>query len=151
MYFAFSSFGKTTITPLHNALIAATIANGGVMMTPYFVDRVETADGDVVSKNRPQAYGSIISTNEAATITEFMKEVVNSGTGTKLNNMSVDVAGKTGSADYEIGKDSHAWFVGFAPADNPEIAISVIVESVGTGSAYAVPIAKKVLEAYFNQ
>ncbi len=143
--------GKTTITPLHNALIAATIANGGVMMTPYFVDRVETADGDVVSKNRPQAYGSIISTNEAATITEFMKEVVNSGTGTKLNNMSVDVAGKTGSADYEIGKDSHAWFVGFAPADNPEIAISVIVESVGTGSAYAVPITKKVLEAYFNQ
>lgn len=142
--------GKTQISPLHNAMIAATVANGGLMMKPYLVDRVETFDGRIVKRYKPDIYGQVISKKEADIISDYMKEVVKNGTGTRLSGMKVSVAGKTGTADYEIGKPSHAWFVGFAPVENPQIAISVIVESSGTGSKYAVPIAKKIIEAYFK-
>ena len=80
-----------------------------------------------------------------------MQEVVKSGTASALKNKSYDAAGKTGSAEYETGKAAHAWFVGFAPARNPQIAVSIIVEGVGTGSDYAVPIAAKIFDAYFNE
>ena len=76
--------------------------------------------------------------------------MVTDGTGTALNNKRYAVAGKTGSAEYEEGKPAHAWFVGFAPAEKPEIAVSIIVESVGTGSEYAVPIASDIFKTYFN-
>lgn len=142
--------GKTQISPLHNAMIAATVANGGLMMKPYLVDRVETFDGRLVKRYAPDSYGQVISEKEAKVLSEYMKEVVEEGTGTKLSGMKVSVAGKTGTADYETGKPSHAWFVGFAPVENPQIAISVIVESSGTGSKYAVPVAKKIIEAYFK-
>ncbi|ABX41714.1 FtsW/RodA/SpoVE family cell cycle protein [Lachnoclostridium phytofermentans] len=142
--------GKTQISPLHNAMIAATVANGGLMMKPYLVDRVETFDGRIVKRYSPDSYGQVISKKEAEIMSDYMKEVVKNGTGTRLSGMKVSVAGKTGTADYEIGKPSHAWFVGFAPVENPQIAISVIVESSGTGSKYAVPIAKKIIEAYFK-
>ncbi len=142
--------GKTQISPLHNAMIAATVANGGLMMKPYLVDRIETFDGDLVKRYYPDSYGQVISKKEAAILSDYMKEVVEDGTGTKLSGMKVSVAGKTGTAEYETGKASHAWFVGFAPVENPQIAISVIVESSGTGSRYAVPIAKKIIDAYFK-
>jgi len=142
--------GKTQISPLHNAMIAATVANGGLMMKPYLVDRVETFDGRIVKRYNPDSYGQVISKKEADILSDYMKEVVKNGTGTRLSGMKVSVAGKTGTADYEIGKPSHAWFVGFAPVENPQIAISVIVESSGTGSRYAVPVAKKIIEAYFK-
>jgi peptidoglycan glycosyltransferase len=87
---------------------------------------------------------------EAGYIGKMMRLVVTEGTGTKLKDLKVEVAGKTGSADHGDGP-AHAWFIGYAPYDDPEIVVSVIVESVGTGSDYAVPIAKKILEAYFNK
>ena len=142
--------GKTQISPLHNAMIAATVANGGLMMKPYYVDRIETFEGSLVKRYYPDSYGQVISKKEAAILSDYMKEVVENGTGSKLSGMKVSVAGKTGTADYEIGKPSHAWFIGFAPVENPQIAISVIVESSGTGSRYAVPVAKKIIEAYFK-
>lgn len=142
--------GKTVITPFHSALIVSAIANGGVMMKPYVVDRVENANDTVIKKYLPELYGTIIKSEEATTLTAFMTEVIKNGTASALNNKSYEVAGKTGSAEYETGKPAHAWFVGFAPATNPEIVVSVIVESVGTGSTYAVPIASKVFEAYFK-
>lgn len=143
--------GKTQITPMHNAMIAAAVANGGVLMQPYIVDRVENADGKVVEQNKPKRYGALMSAEEAALLTDYMKEVTAAGTASSLSGYPVEIAGKTGTADYETGKASHAWFICFAPAENPEIAISVIVESVGGGSKYAVPIAKKVLDAYFAE
>lgn len=142
--------GKTQITPIHNAMIVSAIANGGVLMKPYLIDRIEAIDGNVVTRYNPSSYGSLLSANEAEILTSYMQEVVENGTGSKLKNMSVTVAGKTGTAKYEMDKPEHAWFVGFAPVDNPEIAISVIVESVGSGSSYAVPIAKKIIEAYYS-
>ncbi len=142
--------GKTQITPLHNALIVSTIANGGVMMKPYLVDHIENQNGNVIKKYMPEMYKTLISTDEAQILTSFMTEVVKNGTATALNNKKYTVAGKTGSAEYETNKPAHAWFVGFAPAEKPEIAVSIIVESVGTGSEYAVPVASKIFETYFN-
>lgn len=142
--------GKTQMTPIHNAMIVSAIANGGVLMKPYLIDHIESANGDEVTRYSPSSYGSLLSAKEADILTTYMQEVVENGTGTKLKNMSVTVAGKTGTAKYDIDKPAHAWFVGFAPVDNPDIAISVIVESVGSGSSYAVPIAKKLIEAYYS-
>ncbi len=143
--------GFTLITPLHNAMLAATVANAGVMMKPYVVDRVENAEGGTVKQYSSQKIAKPMTEMEADYIGEMMRLVVTEGTGKKLKGLEVEVAGKTGSADHGEGEPAHAWFVGYAPYENPEIAVSVIVESVGTGSDYAVPIAKKVIEAYFKK
>lgn len=142
--------GKTQITPLHNALIVSTIANGGVMMKPYVVDHIENQSGNIVKKYMPEIYDTIITPDEASVLTTYMEAVVTDGTATALNNKQYDVAGKTGSADYEEGKPAHAWFVGFAPVENPEIAVSIVIESVGTGSEYAVPVASNIFKTYFT-
>jgi peptidoglycan glycosyltransferase len=143
--------GYTLISPLHNAMIAAAVANGGVMMKPYAVDHVENADGGKVKRYSPQIASKPMTPSEADYIGKMMRLVVTDGTGTKLKNLEQKAAGKTGSADHGDGEAAHAWFVGFAPYGDPEIVVSVIVESVGTGSDYAVPIAKKIFEAYFDK
>lgn len=143
--------GNTLITPLHNALITAAVANGGVMMKPYVVDRIESADGDAVKSYTPQIASKPMTADEAAYIGKMMRLVVTDGTGIKLSSIKQKAAGKTGSADTDSTKPAHAWFVGYAPYKNPEIVVSVIVENVGTGSEYAVPIAKQIFDAYFNQ
>jgi len=142
--------GQTQITPLHNALIVSAIANGGVMMKPYVVDSIESQSGEIVKKYLPEMYKTVMTPEEAEILTTFMNATVESGTAAALKNSRYSVAGKTGSAEYMEGKPAHAWFVGFAPAEKPEIAVSIIVESVGTGSDYAVPIAEKIFEAYFK-
>lgn len=140
--------GKTQITPLHNALIFSTIANGGVMMKPYLVDRIENYNGDLVKKYSPKVAKKVISTQEAQVMTGLLKGVVDEGTASSLKGLNMNIAGKTGSAEFETGKAAHAWFVGFAPSDNPKVVVAVVVENVGTGSTYAVPIAKQIFAAY---
>lgn len=142
--------GDTQITPLHNALIAATIANDGVMMEPYAVDHLESYDGAITKQYEPKEYGSLMTKKEIKVMQSMMEEVVEDGTATALKNGSYTAAGKTGSAEFDSNKSSHAWFVGYAPAKNPKIAVSIIVEGAGTGSQYAVPIAKKIMDAYLN-
>lgn len=143
--------GKTTITPLHNALITSTIANGGIMMKPYLIDRVENYKGKTIEKKLPHKYKKIISSDKTTILKSLMKTVVEEGTARQLKNFSYDVAGKTGSAEHASGEKTHAWFVGFAPVDNPKIAISIIVENAGTSSKNAIPIAKKILRAYLGE
>lgn len=140
--------GKTMITPLENALITSTIANGGEMMTPYLVDRLETEDGRVITQYEAKSKGRIVEEWVTKRLNKLMKSVVNEGTGTSLRSLPVQVAGKTGSAEFDSEGTSHAWFVGYAPADNPKIVVSIVVEGAGTGSQYAVPIAKKMFENY---
>nr|WP_242940516.1 penicillin-binding transpeptidase domain-containing protein [Anaeromicropila populeti] len=142
--------GKTQITPLHNAMIVAAIANGGNLMRPYVVDRVETSKKKIVKKNVPSIYGALMTAEEAQVLTEYMQAVVEEGTAAELKNSKYTAAGKTGSAEYNSSKSSHAWFVGFAPAEDPKIVVSVIVEGAGTGSQYAVPIAKQLFEQYLT-
>ena len=92
-----------------------------------------------------------MSEEEATFMTELMAAVVTSGTASKLDGLSYTAAGKTGSAEFSQNKtDSHAWFTGFAPVEDPRICITVIVESAGSGGDYAVPIAKRVLDEFFG-
>lgn len=141
--------GETQVTPLHMLMLTSAVANDGILMKPYCVERVETSTGSVVKQYDPSEYGRLVSVDESATLREMMELVVQEGTATKLSGLSYTAAGKTGSAEYNSNSDSHAWFTGFAPAQNPEIAVTVIVEGAGSGSEYAVPFAKRVFDAYF--
>lgn len=142
--------GKTLVTPMHMAMIAATIANDGKMMKPYFVDHIETFKGVTVSKTIKRSYGKLMTDDEVKIMQDVMSEVVTSGTARSLNDLNITVAGKTGSAEFGTKGDSHSWFVGYAPTDEPEIAICVLVEGAGSGSEHAVPITKKILNDYYN-
>lgn len=144
--------GETLVTPLHMALITATVANGGIMMRPYCVDHIETYDGDTVSKTSPSKYKRLMTTEEARLLTEYMQETVNSGTATALGWFNFSVAGKTGSAEYVSNgyEGTHSWFVGFSNVENPDLVVAVIAEDGGTGSETAVPIASQVFQAYYN-
>lgn len=142
--------GKTMITPLENAMITATIANGGKMMTPFVVDHIENDAGQTVTQNESTSQGKIIDEWVAQKMTQYMKAVVSGGTGSALSDLSYQAAGKTGSAEFDSEGTSHAWFVGFAPANQPQLVVSVVVEGAGTGSQYAVPIAKRMFEAYLG-
>lgn len=144
--------GKTQITPIHLNMITCAIANGGTLMKPYVIDRVENEEGDVVKSFKPDSYGKLMSEEEAAILTKLMTSVVENGTASKLKGLNYTVAGKTGSAEYNNVKgDSHAWFTGFAPAEDPKVCVTIIVEGAGSGGDYAVPIAKRIFDAYFAE
>ena len=139
------------MTPLHMALITSAVANGGVLMKPYCVARVENSDGDTVSETKPSIYGKMMTPEEAGVLTEFMKETVTSGTAVELSYSGYSAAGKTGSAEYDSGgvTGTHSWFVGFSNVDDPDIVVAVIAEDGGTGSQTAVPIARAIFDAYY--
>lgn len=141
--------GHTLISPLHNAMITATVANNGVMMKPYVVDHIENAEGGMVKRYSSSQVARLMTPEEATYISKMMRKAVTEGTAVKLKDLTVEAAGKTGSADNSGGK-AHSWFVGYAPYKDPEIVVSIIVENVGTGSEYAVPIAKEILKEYFK-
>ncbi|MEY8352366.1 penicillin-binding transpeptidase domain-containing protein [Lachnospiraceae bacterium 54-53] len=143
--------GQTQITPIHNAMITAAIANGGTLMKPYLIDHVENAGGDVIEKFMPQSYGNLMTPEESSNLTEFMRAVVTEGTGSALRTDAYTAAGKTGSAEFDREKETHAWFVGFAPAEQPKIVVSVIVEEGGSGGQAAAPIARALFDLYFSK
>ena len=143
--------GTTLVTPMHMAMIAGAIANDGIMMKPYFIDSVRNDAGKVVDEYEPEEVSRVMSEKESDILSMLMEEVVLDGTGHKLSDLSYTAAGKTGSAEYnENPLDSHAWFVGFAPVEEPEIALAVIIEGAGSGGDYAVPMAKRVFDEYFE-
>lgn len=144
--------GKTLVTPMHMALVVSAIANDGVLMNPYLIDHTENYNGIVVDAYEPTEYGTLLSTEDASLMQTFMREVVEDGTGERLSGQSYTAAGKTGTAEFSTSsKDSHAWFVGYAHREDKEdIAVAVIVEDSGSGSEYAVPIAKKIFDAYYQ-
>ena len=142
--------GKTQMTPMHNALLASAIANGGTLMNPYFVDHVENVGGETIKKFMPSSYGPLMTAEESAILTDLMREVVLTGTGSAVRTDHYTVAGKTGSAEFDAKKETHAWFVGFAPAENPKLVVSVIVEEGGSGGKAAAPIARSIFDAYFG-
>lgn len=142
--------GKVQMTPMHLNMITSAIANDGVLMRPYLVDHIETATGVEYYTYKSKEYGRLMSSEESAILKELMTAVVEKGTATRMKGYGYSAAGKTGSAEYNSLGDSHAWFTGFAPVEDPEIAITVIIESAGAGGDYAVPIARRVLDAYFK-
>ena len=104
----------------------------------------------MVVKNNPAAVGTVMSAEEAEYLTECMRQVVTSGTGYAMKNSSYEAAGKTGSAQYDDSENYHSWFTGFAPYDNPQIAVCVILEGGYSGVASAQYVAKTVFDTYFG-
>ena len=123
------------------------------MKKPYLIGNVTDANGRVLEEGGPVGEPvRVMSEDEAAVLTEMMRLVVNGGTGRILSGTEYDAAGKTGSAEYDSGhkEESHAWFTGFAPAGDPQIAVTVVIEEAGSGGEYAVPVAKRVFDKYFE-
>ena len=126
------------------AMLASAFANDGMMMKPYIVDHVVYPDGTETKNTVPEKLTEICTAEEAAAIKDMMIGVVSGGTGTAAAINGVTVAGKTGTAENATGYD-HSWFIGFAPAENPKVAVAVVIENANYGSA--TPIAGKVMQA----
>jgi peptidoglycan glycosyltransferase len=130
-------------------MIAAAVANDGSLMKPYLVDRVTAPDLTVIDRTEPEEMSKPISTDVANQLTEMMTSVVEKGTGRRAQIDGVTVAGKTGTAENAADAEDHSWFIGFAPADHPKIAVAVFVKNGGkTGGDVSAPVAKSVMEAY---
>lgn len=136
--------GRTGVTPLYMAMLASAIANDGIMMQPYIVDHVVYPNGDTGKNTVPEKLLEICSTEQAAALKEMMTGVVTSGTGTAAAVSGVTVAGKTGTAENATGYD-HSWFIGFAPVEDPRVAVAVLIENSNYGSA--TPIAGSIIRA----
>jgi peptidoglycan glycosyltransferase len=148
---AVSSIGQQDVqlTPMHAAMIAAAVANDGSLMKPYLVDHVTAPDLSVIDRTDPEEMSEPISADVADQLTEMMTSVVERGTGRRAQIDGVEVAGKTGTAENAADADDHNWFIGFAPADDPTIAVAVFVRNGGsTGGDLSAPIARSVIEAY---
>ena len=145
--------GTTLVTPFHMALITSAIANDGMLMTPYVIERVENYQGEVVVQYSPTKHDQIISAENAKTLQEYMEAVVDYGTGTKLKSSKYNAAGKTGSAEFSSkAEHCHSWFVGYASGEGKkDIAVAVLVEEAGTGASVAVPMAKEIFDTYFSE
>lgn len=142
--------GRTQITPLQMNMITCAVANEGVAMTPYLIDRIENYNGSTVKQFQPEKYAVLMTPEEASFVSDLMAGVVENGTATRLRGLSYTAAGKTGSAEFSADKsDSHAWFTGFAPVEDPKVCVTIIVEGAGSGGEYAVPVAKRIFDAYF--
>jgi peptidoglycan glycosyltransferase len=149
---AFSAIGQynDAVTPLQMAMIAAGIANGGVEMRPYLVAQERASDASVIYQANPRPLRRAVSPTIAAELTQLMEGVVNNGTGTAAKISGIQVAGKTGTAENVPGQPTHAWFICFAPAQDPQVAVAVLVENGGVGGVTAAPIARRVLEAVLH-
>lgn len=143
--------GSTLMTPMHLNMITAAIANGGTVHKDQIIASVKTGTGSTLSETKPEDYRTVMTAEVAAKMREMMRDVIAEGTATKLSSRPYNPCGKTGSAEIVTGEStSHAWFTGFAPEENPEIAITVIVEGAGTGGVSAVPVVRSVLDEYFD-
>ena len=140
--------GRTGVTPLYMAMLASAIANDGMMMQPYIVDHVVYPNGDTGKNTVPKKLLEICSAEEASILKDMMTEVVTSGTGTAAAVSGITVAGKTGTAENATGND-HSWFIGFAPAEDPKVAVAVLIENSNYGSA--TPIAGKMIRAALTE
>lgn len=134
--------GKALVTPLHMAMITSAIANGGIMYKPYVVNEIVSPQGHLVKQEKSVVLGHPIMPETAELVKQGMIAVVDWGYGANARIPGVKVAGKTGSAENPQGI-SHAWFVGFAPAEDPQITVAVILENQGAGGTYAAPIARE--------
>jgi peptidoglycan glycosyltransferase len=152
---ALSAIGQfdVRLTPMQAAMIAAGVANSGVVMRPYLVQEVQTPSLATLDAAEPRELARAISPQVADALTSMMRLVVAEGTGKAARIPGVDVAGKTGTAQHAVGEPPHAWFIGFAPASAPKVAVAVLVEDGGglgsdaTGGKLAAPIARDVIRA----
>lgn len=143
--------GKLLVTPLNMALVAAGIANDGVIMEPYMVEKALYPSGRQAYAAKPRVWKTAVSESVASIIENMMLECVETGTGSGAKITGVTVAGKTGTAENEKPGKEHAWFVCYAPSENPEIAICVMQEYAGRTGSSCAPIARELIEYYLNK
>ncbi|MBO5388042.1 MAG: penicillin-binding protein 2 [Lachnospiraceae bacterium] len=144
--------GNTEITPLHNAMIMSAIANGGVLMEPYLIERIENDDGGHVKRFKSKSYGELMTSEEAEILTEYMQAVCDYGTaGSYFYGSSYDVAGKTGTAEYDNEGNCNSWFVGFSNPENPDLVVCVVVEDYNTYGVSGTWVAKQIFDAYYSK
>ncbi len=138
-------------TPLQMALVAGGVANGGRVMKPYYLQEIIAPDGHVVQKAQPEQWLAATKAATASELNTMMQNVVNAGTATNAALQGIQVAGKTGTAEKGDGTNL-AWFIGFAPADDPQVAIAVVVENTtSTGGEAAAPLAAAVMKTALAQ
>jgi len=150
-YHAAIGQGYVVVTPLQIANVTSAIASGGVLYAPRLVDRI----GRSYESSEP--FAPVVINTEVASpknisiIQEGLRAAVTYGSARSLGSLSVDAAGKTGTAEWTEGKKPHAWFTGYAPYQNPELVVTVLVEEGEGGDLAATPVAKKIFEWYFTQ
>lgn len=145
---------EVSATPLQMAMVAAGLANGGTVMTPYLVDEEQSADLDVIDKAEPTELSQAVSSATASEVTKLMVSTVDEGTASPAAIDGIKVAGKTGTAQSgQSERSPYAWFISFAPADNPQVAVAVMIQNADiprseiAGGQLGGPIAKAVMEA----
>ncbi len=142
--------GDVLVTPLHMAMVASAVANDGKMMEPILVREVEDPKGKSIRKHDAKVLQESIGEETAKTLNEYMISVVENGTGKRAAMRRTKVAGKTGTAENASG-ENHAWFIGYAPANDPQVAVSVIVEQAGrSGGSIAAPMARDIMAYALN-
>jgi len=147
--------GGLQVTPLQMAMVAAAVANGGKLMAPHLTDRVLDPDGRTIETIKPTVDSQVMKPSTAQQVAQMMKNVVEEGTGTPAQLGGIDVAGKTGTAS--IGAPgsnlTEPWFIGFAPIENPKVAVAVTVEQTqgGFGGTVAAPIAKNIIQTLLSE
>lgn len=144
--------GDLITTPLQVATYTSFFANGAKMFQPHLVKEIRTPDGHTVTHITPKILAeNILSPEVVRIVREGMKETTVSGSARSLSALPVSSAGKTGTAQWSSKKDPHAWFTGFAPYENPELVITILVEEGKEGSVAATPIAREFLQWYFGE
>jgi peptidoglycan glycosyltransferase len=141
---------KLAVSPLQMAMVASAVANKGKLVKPHITDRVVDPDGRTAERVKPEAFSEVMKPSTAAAVGQMMSDVVKEGSGTAAALEGIEVAGKTGTAEIIAAQDvNQVWFIGFAPARDPRVAIAVTIERTagGTGGEVAAPIAKQVMEA----
>jgi peptidoglycan glycosyltransferase len=143
---------KLQVVPLQMAEVAAAVANRGRLMVPHLADRIVDPEGRTVLKVAPRVQSVVMEPSTAASVTGMMEAVVTEGTGTAAQIPGVQVAGKTGTAETQIGAAvNNVWFIAFAPAANPRVAVAVTLQDVpGQGAEFAAPVARQVMETVLN-
>jgi penicillin-binding protein A len=143
---------RMLVTPLQMAMVAGAVADNGVVMRPYLVDRVTAPGGGIVTRTKPHKYKRAMKTTTAAALNQMMQAVVTGGTGTAAQISGIKVAGKTGTAETgATGTPNTTWFIAFAPADAPRVAVAVVLQNqTGAGGSTAAPIAKVIMESLLS-
>jgi len=139
---------KLEVTALQMAQVASAVADRGTLMVPHLTQRIVNSEGATVQRIQPRVQSHVMKRSTAEAVTRMMEAVVNEGTGTPAQIPGVQVAGKTGTAETQLGNaPNNAWFIAFAPASHPRVAVAVTLQDVpGYGATYAAPVARELIE-----